>query len=433
MEKQGGIGFGIRKKVLLYFLILSLVPLLIGGTIFYIITRNKLRENARIHLAHHARDCGKKISYYVNSRYQDIRLLSKADVFEGNDRETKQRYINDAIEIYPYYKAVTVIDLNGTIIACTREELVGESRSDKEWFHRTIKNKEGDIIVLDPYRAETAGSKMVIGFNSPITDESNKEIIGVLTTRVNMDHIIQIIQTLNEGTPCDNHVYLLDKKGKILAGPEKSEFLTTYRLFNFPVVKDLLAGKSGTTRYINDRGEDVISARYALMGDGDFDGWGWGVIVTEPISEAFKTAYTIRNILVLLLLVIMVSVIIFALFISRMFSRPIVQISKSALRIARGDLKPIEIKYNLNDEIGDLVDAFNKMSEDLHITTVSRDKLVKEVANRKQAEKELKKRMHQLEKFNKLTVDRELRMIELKKEINELLEKAGLAKKYSTG
>jgi nitrogen fixation/metabolism regulation signal transduction histidine kinase len=129
----------------------------------------------------------------------------------------------------------------------------------------------------------------------------------------------------------------------------------------------------------------------------------------------------------------MVSVIIFALFISRMLSRPIVQLSKSALRIAGGDLKPIEIKHNLNDEIGDLVDAFNKMSEDLHIATVSRDALVKEIANRKQAEKELKKKMHQLERFNKLTVDRELRMIELKKEINKLLEQAGLAKKYSTG
>ena len=40
------------------------------------------------------------------------------------------------------------------------------------------------------------------------------------------------------------------------------------------------------------------------------------------------------------------------------------------------------------------------------------------------------KKIKQLEYFNGIFVDRELKMIELKKEINHLLEKAGLEKKY---
>ncbi|MBA7574274.1 hypothetical protein ES708_16079 [subsurface metagenome] len=54
-----------------------------------------------------------------------------------------------------------------------------------------------------------------------------------------------------------------------------------------------------------------------------------------------------------------------------------------------------------------------------------------DITERKQAEEELKKNMKQLERFNKVAVDRELRMIEMKREINDLLEKAGLEKKYS--
>ena len=49
---------------------------------------------------------------------------------------------------------------------------------------------------------------------------------------------------------------------------------------------------------------------------------------------------------------------------------------------------------------------------------------------RKQAEEELKKNIKQLERFNRLTVGRELRMIELKKEINELLKETGRVEKY---
>ena len=40
------------------------------------------------------------------------------------------------------------------------------------------------------------------------------------------------------------------------------------------------------------------------------------------------------------------------------------------------------------------------------------------------------KKIRQLEYFNSIFVDRELKMIELKKEVNQLLEKAGLDKKY---
>ncbi len=55
-----------------------------------------------------------------------------------------------------------------------------------------------------------------------------------------------------------------------------------------------------------------------------------------------------------------------------------------------------------------------------------------DITDRKKAEKELNKRMHQMETFNRISVDRELKMVELKKEINTLLEKAGEKKKYPT-
>jgi signal transduction histidine kinase/HAMP domain-containing protein len=126
-----------------------------------------------------------------------------------------------------------------------------------------------------------------------------------------------------------------------------------------------------------------------LEGDGDFDGWGWGIVVTEPISEAFKGAYIIRNSTVIMGLAIGLLVTIFAVFISGRFSRPITQLSESALRISRGDLKPIHIQYEAADEIGYLVSAFNKMTADLHETTVSRDALEKEVAQRKLAEERI--------------------------------------------
>ena len=52
------------------------------------------------------------------------------------------------------------------------------------------------------------------------------------------------------------------------------------------------------------------------------------------------------------------------------------------------------------------------------------------IIKRKQVENERKENMRQLERFNRLSVGRELKMIELKKEINELLREAGRTEKY---
>ena len=389
MEKPREMKFKIAQKLFFYFLLLSLVPIVIGGSVSFYITKNELEQTTKANLSSLARDCGRKISYYVSSRYQDIKLLSQADVFKGNDTNEKQQYIEKALRAYPFYAAISVIDLNGTIIACTRKDLVGQSRAGTAWFQKTIQCRHGEVIPLDAYRAETAGRKMAIGFNTPISDD--RGIIGVLTTRVKMDHIIDRVSTLDERTAGDYHAYLLNKRGEVLAGPDEREFLTIHHLHEFPVVKDLLAGKTGITEYENERGEAVISAQHALKGDGDFDGWRWGIIVTEPVSEAFRGAYIIRNTIIILVLVISLLVTLFAVYISKRFSRPITELSESALRISRGDLKPIGITYGSMDEIGDLVGAFNKMTKDLHATTVSRDSLAKEIAERKKAEDSLRK------------------------------------------
>lgn len=54
----------------------------------------------------------------------------------------------------------------------------------------------------------------------------------------------------------------------------------------------------------------------------------------------------------------------------------------------------------------------------------------RDISERRQAERELRARLIELERFNHATVDRELKMIELKKEINELLVSVGKSEKY---
>jgi|GEM_PF-2366586 len=56
--------------------------------------------------------------------------------------------------------------------------------------------------------------------------------------------------------------------------------------------------------------------------------------------------------------------------------------------------------------------------------------IVRDMTKRKQVEKALKDKANELERFNRLLIGRELKMTELKKEINELLMAAGKPEKY---
>ena len=114
-----------------------------------------------------------------------------------------------------------------------------------------------------------------------------------------------------------------------------------------------------------------------------------------------------------------------------------------ARTIGAGQLD-FSIPVKSRDEIGDLAQAFNQMAADLKRVTASKADLEKEILEREQAEtalltsqEEVQRHLEalgsantELSAFNRTMVGRELRMIELKKEVDELRRQAGQPARY---
>ncbi len=71
------------------------------------------------------------------------------------------------------------------------------------------------------------------------------------------------------------------------------------------------------------------------------------------------------------------------------------------------------------------VENFFEFNGEKVIISVARD-----ITERLKADEEIRNRMKELEKFSKSMVGRELKMVELKKRINELRAKLGMKPKY---
>ncbi len=101
-----------------------------------------------------------------------------------------------------------------------------------------------------------------------------------------------------------------------------------------------------------------------------------------------------------------------------------IKLRDAAIEIGKGNLDT-KIEVKTKDEIGELANAFGQMTGDLKKSRNELEEYSKTLEEKvKERTKELEVKNTELERMNKLMVGRELRMIELKKEIAALREKS---------
>lgn len=100
----------------------------------------------------------------------------------------------------------------------------------------------------------------------------------------------------------------------------------------------------------------------------------------------------------------------------RRISRSIDRLTEFTKILGQGQLdKKLDIQSN--DELSGIAVAINKMSSDLSELLLTKTELEKQVKDRTE---NLRLKMDDIERINRLMIDRELRMIELKKEVSDL-------------
>jgi len=108
--------------------------------------------------------------------------------------------------------------------------------------------------------------------------------------------------------------------------------------------------------------------------------------------------------------------------------KPLLNLEEGARIVGGGNLD-YKLEIKTEDEVGEVAREFNKMTEKLKESRKGLEEAKESLEIKvKERTKELQKRVDELERFHRVTVRREMKMIELKKEIESLkkkLEKKG--------
>ncbi len=204
------------------------------------------------------------------------------------------------------------------------------------------------------------------------------------------------------------YIFVLDKDGNILTDTFGETFPVNLRKAN-DLKTDLTYN---IQRLGTERGRIIDVAVPILLGEVGVVRLG---LSEKHINESVNSIVRVQILIIIGVLIlggIVVTIINTAL------TRPISELIKGAHEISGGNLK-YRVNIIRKDEIGELAESFNAMTESL---SEANKVLNEEIAERLRVEDDLNKRVHELEDFYNMSVGRELRMKELKTNIENLNE-----------
>jgi signal transduction histidine kinase/HAMP domain-containing protein len=172
----------------------------------------------------------------------------------------------------------------------------------------------------------------------------------------------------------DERVFVVDGDGNVLAWSSFGAVARPERMDEGWAARSAVRGESGGGLYDDFDGIAVIGA-YSWLADRDV-----AVIVEQPERTALAHEDDLAAMLIGSTLAVALLTAILAAVIVRQLTRPIVQLTLSAVSIANGDLSQ-SVEVNRRDEIGILAQAFNIMSGELRSLY---DGLERKVAERTQ-------------------------------------------------
>lgn len=357
----------IQSKFLITFLILSLVPLAIVGTLSYKIGEETIKKNLGYSCQRNAHETMDRLDrtlfeFYRNSQtWASLELMQEA-LTDDVDGKISSLLIGVSRE-YTLISNVWVTNSKGIIIASSNPEAISRDVHTSPFYTQAF---AGTIYKAD-VEPDASRKTHVITFAFPIKALYDEDLtIGVLCVQWNASELFDRTQQLRKQED-QTSLVLLRKDGLVISAPPESKQL----VFQANLLQSgLQAAKLASGKQEGFLVGDDPNHRKSLIGYSSsagyqgFPGFGWSALVTQDLTTAYAPIRTLKNIVLAVGAFVALLVAILSVWIARKSTEPVLKISQLATRVAHGDFEG-QVQHAARDEIGTLATVFNQMVLDL--------------------------------------------------------------------
>ncbi len=374
----------IKRRTILLFLILAIIPLLVMRVVVYPKAQKALQESLIQNLQGVGYKQAELIKGWVEERKGDVRVLAEnpftllaSRITMDDERFWRLLRYTHYIRYEYDYKEVLISDAEGIVHLSTTKGKVGKDISEYEYFKKAM---DGETfvsqIVPSEIPIENEFGHLEVGIptmivSTPITDRNR--IMGVACFRVDVNKISELMRSIKLGE--SGETYLINKQGYMITESRFVPYLKKEGLIKKRTSLEvkLIDPKTGKlTKSVS----ECLKGYTGYDGDGYLDYRGvkvigfwewiseldWGVIAEIDYDEGYKAVNKLHRNVTTIMIILSIGIIVLAFSMGQRMAAPIVYLTEVTRKMASGDLTQ-EVNINSKDEIGELANSFNMMTK----------------------------------------------------------------------
>ncbi len=403
-------------KYLVSLLAISIIPAFLGGMLllsFLKVNMNGLKSELNTQVS---QVLTREISYkdeaiaqtegmYVQEEIDrignKISAMAMAPGFVDLELLDISAFVENFISNEPAVLEIAVVDKWGEVVFDKVNSLsvMSEEYSDlvDEDLLKTIQAKES---YLSDVSISSRSQLPYVTLGQPII-QFGGNFAGGIILNLNLSFIWDIAASKQVGE--SGKLYIISSEGQLISHPSTRELYQNSDYSKYEYIREIMATKNGT-----------IQTSTSLVSYFT-NKYGWITIIEIPVEQALATVNdnqllvesfisdTNRSmgfVAVAILAFILILTIVISIYVTRWLITPIVNLTEATRTVSSGNLTMV-ISKNSRDEIGELTDSFNLMTEQLRL---KQEELLKSNAYIKlQAEELLDRYNSDLEQFAYVT------------------------------
>lgn len=355
----------IRQKLIILLMASGLMPTLVVSSVAYVTISRQLTGETVDQLQSLAVKQAQRIDASLQADQQDILLLAGQRDFRSaigaytvspskNVGSLETILSNKAAAEAPNIQSIVLINPNNVIFASTVPGQDGQKLNVPDITEASRGNAIN--VAYDPVNKADK-----VYFSTPVTVDGQN--VGALILIYKTDAFVATVQDYTGlDSTGDTIVAYKNTQNKVIS-LFPLRFDRNAALNTDVTSMNLYAHLNSTYRGVeNYRHHQVMVAAEPVTAT------NWVVATEIDTAEAFQPIAELRNVLTLIVAISPLVIAVFALYLTRYFTAPILAITNKTRAIMKGDYSQrIEVKSR--DELGTLAQAYNEMSASLQLST----------------------------------------------------------------
>jgi PAS domain S-box-containing protein len=376
----------IAGKLLGWFLVISMVPLIALLVLTQELTLSLMRETALSHLQTLADHKSHQIEAYAIDRKRDIAALvqlplvgnaiedlrhafrsKKAGAVERSDAVFRPQLT--AFSSFAGYDDLLLISIDGEVLFSSSRRFPAGTALDQpplagtEMSKAVARARAQRVPQLSGFDPQSAPGAPATYIATPVLHDS--QLIGIAVVQLSNRELWEAVTDFNGlGSTGEVVLGMLQADGIIMVAPMRHDPEAAFHRkmalsgsLGMPL-SQAVSGNQGAGEALDYRGIPSLAVwRY-------LPSFQWGMVVKIDRDEALALVIKQRQLVLVIALLTLAGVGVLALVAARSLSRPVDRLTKVVRRMSAGDLNH-RVEVETGDELGELAHAFNHMTNDL--------------------------------------------------------------------